>query len=104
MAGISTPSRQIPWNELESIAPAAEATEPVAIRGRVPKFIVEPATGEQVAAVLRWANENSVALAASWQRHQARLGRRSPRARCGALDAQDESGCRACMGRHDGHG
>ena len=30
----------------------------------MPKFIVEPATADEVAAVLRWANENSVALAA----------------------------------------
>jgi glycolate oxidase FAD binding subunit len=64
MAGISTPSRQIPWNELESITSVAKATEADAICGRVPKLVVEPATAEQVAAVLRWANENSVALAA----------------------------------------
>jgi glycolate oxidase FAD binding subunit len=64
MAGISTRSRPIPWNELERIASTAEAAEADAICGRVPKFIVEPSTAEQVAAVLRWANENSVALAA----------------------------------------
>jgi glycolate oxidase FAD binding subunit len=64
MAGISNPTRQIPWPELESIISTAAATQPDAIRGRLPKFIVEPSTAEQVAAVLRWANQNSVALAA----------------------------------------
>jgi glycolate oxidase FAD binding subunit len=64
MAGISTHTRQIAWNELEGITSTVAAAEPDAICGRVPKFTVEPATGEQVAAVLRWANENSVALAA----------------------------------------
>ena len=64
MAGISTPSRQIPWNELQGITSTAEATASDAICGRVPRLIAEPSTAEQVAAVLRWANENSVAVAA----------------------------------------
>jgi glycolate oxidase FAD binding subunit len=64
MAGISTHVRQIPWNELEKITSTTEATETDAICGHVPRYIVEPATGEEVAAVLRWANENSAALVA----------------------------------------
>ncbi len=64
MAGISTHVRQIPWNELEKITSTTEATASDAIAGLVPKITVEPSTGEEVAAVLRWANENSVALAA----------------------------------------
>jgi glycolate oxidase FAD binding subunit len=64
MAGISTPSRQIPWNELQGITSTTEATASDAVCGRVPRLIAEPATAEQVAAVLRWANQNSVAVAA----------------------------------------
>jgi glycolate oxidase FAD binding subunit len=64
MAGISTPSRQIPWNELQGITSTTEATASDAVCGRVPRLIAEPSTAEQVAAVLRWANENSVAVAA----------------------------------------
>jgi glycolate oxidase FAD binding subunit len=64
MAGISTPLRQIPWNELQGITSTAEATASDDICGRVPRLIAEPSTAEQVAAVLRWANENSVAVAA----------------------------------------
>jgi glycolate oxidase FAD binding subunit len=64
MAGIPTRSRQIAWSELESIASTVQATESDAICGRIPKYMVTPSTAEEVAAVLRWANENSVALAA----------------------------------------
>jgi glycolate oxidase FAD binding subunit len=63
MAGISTRSPQIAWSELESITSTVKATEADAICGRVPKFIVEPSTADEVAAVLRWANSNSVGLA-----------------------------------------
>jgi glycolate oxidase FAD binding subunit len=62
MASISSP--QVAWSELESLASTRQAAESDAICGRVPKFVVEPATAEEVTAVLRWANTNSVALAA----------------------------------------
>ncbi len=99
MASISSP--QVPWSELERMAFYRRAAEADAICGRVPKFVVEPATADEVAAVLRWANTNSVALAARGNGTKAGWGA-PPRALDVVLSAaQDEARDRACMGRYD---
>jgi glycolate oxidase FAD binding subunit len=61
MAGATTHSPR--WSELEAITPAAAATAADAVCGRQPERVVEPASQQEVAAILRWANENAVAIA-----------------------------------------
>ena len=104
MAGVSTPSPQIAWSELESIASTCRPRSRDAVCGRVPERMVEPSTAEQVAAVLRWANENSVAVAPRGNGTKLGWGAPPRRSGCCAFDAQDESRHRARLGRHDRHG
>jgi glycolate oxidase FAD binding subunit len=47
---------------LEAITPAVPASAEDCVCGRQPERVVEPDGQEQVAAILRWANENAVAV------------------------------------------
>ena len=63
MAGVPIRSQQIAWGDLEAVAPAHHAEAGDAVCGRVPERAIEPASQEQVASILRWANNNGIAVA-----------------------------------------
>jgi len=62
MAGVPIRSPHIAWSELEALAPTAQAQAGDAVCGHLPERVVEPVSQEQVASILRWANDNGVVV------------------------------------------
>jgi glycolate oxidase FAD binding subunit len=63
MSGAPVPSPQLQWEELLRIVPLRPATPADAVVGRLPARVVEPRDIENLAAVLKWANDKAVSVA-----------------------------------------
>lgn len=60
MSGISVVSKQVPWERLAAVIPLQDNSE--AVLGHAPQKLAEPRNTAEAAAILKWANENQVAV------------------------------------------